>query len=811
MIQTFLVVWSIALASIDSPQLPQPNDSPSANTSPSADACAQVAAQADTPVASAAVVRRLREAIDYEVAGKRLPAFSMALVDGDQIIWTYGNASTDPQALNTSKVGQRDAIEINADTIYRAGSVSKLFTDIAIMQLVEAGQLDLDAPVTQYLPQFAPKNSSEKTITLRQLMSHRSGLVREPPVGHYFDPTEPTLGDTVNSLNRTALIYPPDTRTKYSNAGITVAGAVLAAVSGRSYDEQINQAIFRPLKMSSSSFVLQAQNRARLAPYTMWTLEGRRFPAPQFALGTAPAGNLYSTMSDLAAFICCLHAQGKHSTGQLLKPETIEQMFTPGKEADGTPQSFGIGFQIERLAGERKVGHGGAVYGCATQLELLPDHQLGVAASAALDCANGTVERLADFALELMLAQRKSLPLPDYQRTIDVDAARARELVGSYQDDKQNVVEVSYLGGRLTMQRGASRNELRALEQGGELIVDDVLKHGASVKPEGADKLRIDKQLFTRLPDTLPAPPKPHWEGLVGEYGWDHDVLFILEDRGRLVALIEWFFAYPLTEIGPDEYAFPDYGLYHGEQLFFKRDAQGQATLVTAAEVPFVRRGLAGVGETFKIKPVRPLDELRADARLAQPPTERGAFRDSELTELIKLEPRLKLDIRYASKNNFADSIFYSQARAFLQQPAAQAVVRAHKQLEPLGYGLLIHDAYRPWSVTKMFWEATPDSMKDFVANPANGSRHNRGCAVDLSLYDLSTGQPITMVSGYDEFQSRAYPGYPGGTSQQRWHRELLRRTMEQQGFSVYEFEWWHFDYADWKQYRIGNQAFEDM
>ena len=97
--------------------------------------------------------------------------------------------------------------------------------------------------------------------------------------------------------------------------------------------------------------------------------------------------------------------------------------------------------------------------------------------------------------------------------------------------------------------------------------------------------------------------------------------------------------------------------------------------------------------------------------------------------------------------------------------------------------GLLIHDAYRPWYVTKIFWDATPDDKKIFVADPSQGSRHNRGCAVDLSIYELATGKPIEMTGVYDEMSERSYPGYPGGTSLQRWHRELLRRIMENEGF----------------------------
>jgi D-alanyl-D-alanine dipeptidase len=98
-----------------------------------------------------------------------------------------------------------------------------------------------------------------------------------------------------------------------------------------------------------------------------------------------------------------------------------------------------------------------------------------------------------------------------------------------------------------------------------------------------------------------------------------------------------------------------------------------------------------------------------------------------------------------------------------------------------------------------------------FVADPQQGSRHNRGCAVDLTLYDLKTGKAVDMVSGYDEFSDRAYPDYLGGTSVQRFHRALLRGAMEDEGFTVYEAEWWHFDYRAWRRYRIMNQRFEEL
>ncbi len=215
--------------------------------------------------------------------------------------------------------------------------------------------------------------------------------------------------------------------------------------------------------------------------------------------------------------------------------------------------------------------------------------------------------------------------------------------------------------------------------------------------------------------------------------------------------------------------------------------------------------------QVFRIHPVKPVAELRKEALAATPPVQTGDFRKPELVELVKLDPSIKLDIRYATSNNFLSTPMYSQARAFLQKPAAEALVRANHELAKQGLGLLIHDGYRPWYVTKMFWDGTPEDKHDFVANPATGSNHNRGCAVDLTLYDRKTGKELPMPSLYDEMSERAYPTYTGGTEQERHNRAILREAMENQGFKVYEFEWWHFDYKDWKSYPVLNIPFEKL
>ncbi len=211
----------------------------------------------------------------------------------------------------------------------------------------------------------------------------------------------------------------------------------------------------------------------------------------------------------------------------------------------------------------------------------------------------------------------------------------------------------------------------------------------------------------------------------------------------------------------------------------------------------------------LQVTPLRPVPTLIREALKAQPPNETGDFLVSELVELKKLDRSIKLDVRYATTNNLFGTVFYSQPRAFMQRPPAEALVRINRKLKESGYGLLVHDGYRPWYVTKVFWDAAPEDKKLFVADPSKGSRHNRGAAVDITLYDLKTGKAIEMVSTYDETTDRAHPDYPGGTSLQRWHRDLLRSAMEADGFKVFEAEWWHFDYNGWERYRIGNELFE--
>ena len=746
-------------------------------------------------------VKHLDPIIARLVEQHRLPGLSVALVDDQKVVWARGYGFRDPKRKTPA----------TAATVYRVGSVSKLFTDLAVMQLVERGVLDLDAPVTRYLPDFRPRNRSGKPITLRHLMTHRSGLVRESPVGSYFDPEAPSLEKTVASLNTTELVYEPGARTKYSNAGIAVVGLVLQKTQKQAFAPYLKQKLLTPMGMKSSSFEPEEAVVENLAKAIMWTYHGREFPAPTFELGIAPAGCMYSTVIDLSRFLGVLFASGKAGETPIVKKETLETMWTPQFVKAGTKEGFGLGFLVSPFHKTRRIGHGGAIYGFATDLSALPDEKLGVVVIASCDCANAVTSKIADIALEHLLAVKNKKPLPAVERTTPIEPERLRELAGRY-TGKERSIDLVASAGKLYLQPSLGfRMEVR--RQGDALTTDDRLGMGMKIVPAERG-VRIGKETYARTPASKPSPLPPKWQGLIGEYGWDHNTLYILEKEGKLHALIEWFFLYPLKEESENVYAFPaDVGLYHGEKLVFTRGPGGKATGVEAASVVFPRRKLDGEdGKTFKIKPLRPVDELRKIALAAKPPAEAGVlFRKDDLVELVKLDPTIKLDVRYATTNNFLNTPFYKSAKAFLQKPAAEALLRVHRGLQKKGYGLMVFDGYRPWSVTKMFHDATPENLRIFVADPAQGSRHNRGCAVDLTLYDRATGKALDMVGGYDEMSDRSYPDYPGGTSPQRRHRALLRSAMEAEGFTVYEAEWWHFDYKDWRKYAIGNRTFEQI
>jgi CubicO group peptidase (beta-lactamase class C family)/D-alanyl-D-alanine dipeptidase len=743
----------------------------------------------------AQVANTISTEIRQQMKEKRLPAMAIAIVDGRNTVWAEGFGFEDAH-------NQRPA---TAHTIFRVGSVSKLFTDIAVMRLVERGKLDLDAPVTRYIPEFHPSNPFGGEITLRQLMSHRSGLLREPVVGHYFDNSAPSLQQTVLSLNGTELVFAPGTHTKYSNAGIAVVGYVVQKVGGQDFAEYLKQSLLRPLQMNESAFTLEPRLIPRMAEGRMWSYDGLDFAAPTFPLGEASAGAMYTSVSDLGRFLSVLFAGGQSGNFQMLSSTTLDSMWKP--QFGG---SFGLGFALGSLDGHRLVGHNGAIYGFATELSALPDDKLGVVVVTNVDGANAVSHHIAQNALRQMLALRSHTPTASPQRTTAVDLNMARSVAGSYAGDKDTLA-LDEQEGDLVLSKASGGYQAGLKQLDGHLVQDSRLIYSTTPVVAENNKVTIGTAAYVRTNGEIPPPVRPEWSEFIGEYGWDYDKFYVLEDYGKLRVLAEWFDFEPMEQLSHDQFQLPDRGLYQSEKVTFQRDASGAVKAVQVGNVVFPRLPLNKPGQIFQITPIKPVPELRREALASKPPVEAGTFLEPNLVEVRSIDPTIRLDVRYASNRNFLSAPLYLQERAFMQRPAAEALARVSAHLHTLGYGLLIHDAYRPWYVTKMFWEGTPEDKRIFVADPSQGSRHNRGCAVDLTLYDLKGGEPIEMTGGYDEMSERSYPFYPGGTARQRWTLNLLRYAMEQERFNVFEYEWWHFDYKDWRKYPILNLTFEQL
>jgi D-alanyl-D-alanine dipeptidase len=425
--------------------------------------------------------------------------------------------------------------------------------------------------------------------------------------------------------------------------------------------------------------------------------------------------------------------------------------------------------------------------------------------------SGNSASKLGSFALRSMLAAQRSAPLPEFAKSDPVTGEDAKRLSGWFTNGKTSVV-TRIFEDHLVIDAPELVGDIR--RAGNRYLVEDAqsLADGLAFAPDGS-WLELGGVRYARTDwPQSPAPPAD-FAPLIGEYGWQHNILRIYERDGQPFVRIEWTDYRPLTRVDADTYAFPtDRGLYPLEQLRFERDAKGAVLAARLGGIRFPHRDFGAEVQALIRSGVKAnMKDLRNAALKAVPPLEPPAPRTPDLVALDSLDPSIKLDIRYAGFNNFMGVPLYERSDALLQRPAAEAIVRASQALHAKGYGLLIHDAYRPWFVTKMFWDATPPASRVFVADPAHGSRHNRGSAVDLTLYDLKTGTPLVMTGRYDESSSRSFSNYVGGSDLERWQRDLLRSAIESKGFDVYPQEWWHFDYTDWRDYPIGNVSFQEL
>ncbi len=510
---------------------------------------------------TADIAGRFEELIAHQVEDKAIPSISYALVDRDGLM-----ASGHVVPKGRTPVPDDDAV-------FRIGSLSKMFTTLGLMQLAERGLVDIDADIAAYIPHFAPHNpfaaaptgSLGNEITLRKLMSHTAGIVREPKSGHYLDADRPSLAETVDELAASTLKEDPSKGIfRYSNAGIAVVGSVIERVSGQPFADYIAQNILAPLGMTNTEVTLTPQLEQRLAPAFMWTVDGD-VPAPVFDLGGSPAGNIYSTAPDMAKFATALLNGGFCPDGtRLVRPDTLLRMWVPVGERpkgyEGPQKGYGLGFGVGRMDGWLSVGHSGAVYGYATHLSLLPHAGLACLVFSTLDFTNQIAGQLASLGLRVALASRKMGDMPERPRTVGkATSEQMGELTGFYRcANSAETAEIRVGNGRLNLMGDGVPLEIRPVTRT-EFIVDGRLHsdgtdypHRAVRFPQAGHMVWKDKDWHRHTPEQV-APPAEIAEHL-GTYGPDFNITYVNFANGRLTCLIEYFCTHDCEPLGGNLY-----------------------------------------------------------------------------------------------------------------------------------------------------------------------------------------------------------------------------------------------------------------
>jgi D-alanyl-D-alanine carboxypeptidase len=378
--------------------------------------------------------------IEQHVAHRGVPGLSIAVVYDQEIVWAkgYGYSDLEKKTPATSSTG------------YRIGSISKLFTSTAILQLRDQGKLRLDDPVSLYLPWFTVPNAlpDAPEISIRQLLTHTSGLAREADVPYWTDHVFPTRQELAEVARNQDALTPPETTYHYSNFGMSLLGEIVTEVSGQPWADYVDEKIFLPLGMASSSGAPDEQLLQGLATaYMLQGPDGTRKVMEYYDAGAiAPAGGIVSTVEDLGRFTSLQFRGGPAGGDQILRGSTLREMQRVHWVYDSFTGGRGLGFQVSHRDGKNFVGHGGSIGAHVSHLLMVPDEKIAViVAINADDGSPATVARQAYdvIAPSLVNATRK----PEAPK-LEADPAW-RRYVGLYADPWGWEYEVLILNGEL--------------------------------------------------------------------------------------------------------------------------------------------------------------------------------------------------------------------------------------------------------------------------------------------------------------------------------------------------------------------------
>jgi len=511
----------------------------------------------------------LEKIIADEMRQWGLGGVAVALVDDQRVVYAAGFG------------------EARRDSIFRVGSVSKLFNAIAVMQQVEAGKLDLDAPLPAEVLPLNPFMDNP-AVTLRLALCHRSGLQREAAVGGYLDDSEPGLAATVASVRPCVLASRPGSATRYSNLAPSIAGMLVERASGLSFADYQRALLQYPLGMADSAWARTRIPRERLVASHMRVTDGRggwtRWNAPVFDIGTIPAGNLFSTVDDLAKFASALLAGG----GGLLRPETLREMwrvqFTPEN-----PPAFGLGFIVSQFRKRRVISHNGAIYGFSSNFALMPDEKLAVIVLVNEDIVSGRTRHIVQAGFSQLLEEKfgeQPPPAENFPAPPNLGA-----LAGDY-ESQSYWARLGARDGQLT--GDVSGQPVLFTPAGGlNFAAHSRLDDGAAVtfQQDGGGTVcgfTMGLQQFERVP-ARPAPLPPEWRAYCGSYGPYCIPVVISERHGHLYALAENMVDYRLAPLNRNAGRLP-LGMYTDELAVFLTEANGGPRAINFANMLLPRQ-----------------------------------------------------------------------------------------------------------------------------------------------------------------------------------------------------------------------------